>query len=142
MPLENVILKVRAVHGDSLKHNKRIFVCFKSCLLDLESVFENLFCNNRMANCSFISRIFPIPFTGLRKGICLIEHVRLTSSISKQNLYQISIGLLHQRTVLPNHYSCLSLRALKHTSKFSRGRGEKVVEEDEEDENASTDISV
>ena len=96
-----------------------------------------------MANCSFIPRIISIPFTGLRKGICLVEHVRLTSSISKQNLYQISIGLLHQRTVLPNHYSCLSLRALKHTSKFSRGRGEKVVEEDEEeDENASTDISV
>lgn len=96
-----------------------------------------------MANCSIISRIFPIPITGLRKGRCLVGHVRLTSSITRRNLHQISIGLLHQPRVLPIHNSCLSLRALKHTSKFSRGRGEKVVEEDEEeDENASTDISV
>jgi hypothetical protein len=91
-----------------------------------------------MSNCAFVSRVFQIPFSGLKKGKVLVEHIRLTSSITRPT------GLLHQLTVLPTNNACLSLRALKHTSKFSRGKGEKAVDEDEEDDEdtSSTDISV
>ncbi len=98
-----------------------------------------------MSNCAFVSRVFQIPFAGFKKGKVLVEHIRLTSSITRRNLYKISTGLkLHQLTVLPTNNACLSLRALKHTSKFSRGKGEKAVDDDEEDDEdtSSTDISV
>lgn len=98
-----------------------------------------------MTNCAFVSRVFKISFADFKKGKVLIEHIRLTSSITRRNLYQVPSGVLHQLTVLPNNNARLSLRALKHTSKFSRGKGEKVVgdEDEEDDENASsTDISV
>jgi hypothetical protein len=96
-------------------------------------------------NCSAVSRIFSIPFAGVRQGKVLAEQIRLNSSITRRNSYQISTAFSYQLTVLLNKNSYLSLRALKHTSKFSRGKGEKVVVEDEEDEdeeNASINISV
>jgi hypothetical protein len=109
-----------------------------------ESYFLKFWETTKMSNCAFVSRVFQIPFAGLKKGKVLVEHIRLTSSITKRNLYQIPTGLLHQLTVLPTNNACLSLRALKHTSKFSRGKGEKAVDEDEEDDEdtSSTDISV
>ena len=95
-----------------------------------------------MANSSVFSRIFPI--LELRKRIFLkVEHIRLISSVTRRNSYPIVSVISNQIRVIPNNNCCLSLRALKHTSKFSRGKGEKVVDEDEEeDENALIDISV
>ncbi len=107
-------------------------------------IFQMFWEITKMSNCAFVSRVFQIPFAGFKKGKVLVEHTRLTSSITRQNLYQIPTSLMHQLTVLPTNNACLSLRALKHTSKFSRGKGEKVVDEDEEDDEdtSSTDISV
>lgn len=92
-------------------------------------------------------RIFRVSFAKLRQTKIISEPVSCALlPEATRDFHCLSNGLLHQPFLTAlQHNSCASQTALKHTTKFSRGKEGKdqaVDQNDEEEDDASADISV
>ncbi|XP_057369232.1 mitochondrial transcription rescue factor 1-like [Daphnia carinata] len=99
-----------------------------------------------MTNCSVMTRIFLVNFARARQAKVISEFAgRVLWPVLRRDVHRLSDILRCQPLVTKlQHNPCASQRALKHTSKFSRGKGGKqqsVDENDEEDEDSTTDIT-
>ncbi|KAK4010742.1 hypothetical protein OUZ56_019875 [Daphnia magna] len=99
-----------------------------------------------MTNSSMMTRISLVSFARLRQVQAIPEHAgRVLFPVAKRGFHRLSDILRCQPLVTElQHNPCTYQRALKHTSKFSRGKEGKeqpIDKNDEEDDDSTTDIT-